>query len=161
MPKARRPARAAAVHIWHRPPKWDETVALFIGPVRSVSVSFAARAGGASVVIAVLPGLLVARLFGFRLRTLAMWSAVPVFSLGAVFALGEFTTVTHAPFGMPAFVVLVSVLGAAVAVRDWSRARGGSGWPVWELESDQPTVEPKHATVLAYALLVAGIAVGA
>jgi len=65
----------------------------------------------ATAVVLLVPGLLVARLVGLRVSSIATWALAPALSLGIVFVLAEVTTTLGAHFGVPAFVALVAVLG--------------------------------------------------
>ncbi len=115
-----------------------------------------------TALVLVVPGVLVASLLRMRLRMLATWAAVPVFSLGAVFVLAELTNLTGAPFGVAGFVVLVGMLaGGMLVLRRHGGARG--------VVDDGLTAEPEEpgaesdgglARRVAYGLLALGIAVG-
>jgi hypothetical protein len=113
--------------------------------------------GTAAVLL--LPGVLVARLLRMRLAVLATWAAVPMFSLAIVFLLGEVTTVTGAPFGIPAFAILILVLGGATvaAIRWGGGARLRQQPPAQGAESSSRL---KLAHVIAYGLLAIGLFIG-
>jgi Bacterial Ig domain len=68
-------------------------------------------------IVLTLPGVLIALLLRMRLSVLTTWAAIPVFSIGAVFVLGEFTNLVRAPFGVPAFALFVAALALGVLVR--------------------------------------------
>ena len=132
-------------------------------------------------IVLTLPGVLIALLLRMRLRALTTWAAIPVFSIAAVFVLGEFTNLVRAPFGVPAFALFVAALALGVLVRrrtshvedsgreiarqdqnSWlgrdPRRLGGD--PIDQTSSDQhlkPRVIESH---IAAALLVLGIAIG-
>jgi hypothetical protein len=59
--------------------------------------------------------MLGALILGLRMRTLSTWAVIPALSFAAVFLLAEITMVLHLPFGVPAFAVLLVVLGTLVA----------------------------------------------
>jgi hypothetical protein len=118
-----------------------------------------ARALLGTVVVLVVPGALVAQLLRLRITSLATWAAVPVLSIAAVFLLGELTDVVGAPFGVPAFLILVlSLSGAVVASARFSGTR--------RVPSDSPEKPPhpsagdRLATRVAYVLLVLGVLIG-
>jgi len=67
-------------------------------------------------VVIVIPGALVALIFGLRMRVLSTWAAIPALSLAAVFLLGEITMILRVPFGLPAFAVVVVLLFCVVAI---------------------------------------------
>jgi hypothetical protein len=107
------------------------------------------------VAVLVVPGALVTRLLRLRITCLATWAAVPVFSIAAIFLLGEATDVVGAPFGVPAFVILVLALcGAVVASARFSRTRR-----VPSDSPEQPAGERLPVRV-AYVLLVLGVLIG-
>jgi uncharacterized membrane protein YfcA len=82
-----------------------------------VFVTAVARAMlGAGIVLS-LPGALIALLLRMRLRVLTTWAAIPVFSIAAVFVLGEITNLVRVPFGVPAFAIFVAALALGVLVR--------------------------------------------
>jgi Bacterial Ig domain len=116
---------------------------------------------GASLVL-FLPGTLIAALLRMRFRELTTWAAIPVFSLAAVFVLGEFTNLVHVPFGIPAFAVLVTALALGLLARrrllpsetigEQLGAQNEKGTP-W-----RDRVGPERLT--SYCLLAVGIAIG-
>jgi hypothetical protein len=118
-----------------------------------------ARALVGTVAVLVLPGVLVARLLRLRVTCLAAWAAVPVFSIAAIFILGEVTDVVGAPFAVPAFVILVLVLCGAVM----ASARFGGTRRVSSDSSEQPahrSAGDRLAMNMAYILLVLGVLIG-
>jgi hypothetical protein len=113
---------------------------------------------GAAAVL-VVPGVLVAQLMRLRLTTLVTWAAVPVLSIATVFLLGELTDVVGAPFGVPAFLILVLLLSGAVVA---SVRLGGTG-RVPSDPHEQPagsSARDRLATRVAYVLLALGVLVG-
>jgi hypothetical protein len=118
-----------------------------------------ARALVGAAAVLVVPGALVARLMRLRLTTLATWAAVPVLSIATVFLLGEVTDAVGAPFGVPAFLILVLLLSGAVVA---SARLGGTGH-VPSDPHEQPadsSAGDRLATRMAYVLLVLGVLVG-
>jgi hypothetical protein len=118
-----------------------------------------ARALVGAVVVLVVPGALVARLLRLRITCLATWAAVPVLSIATVFLLGEATDVVGAPFGVPAFLILVLLLCGAVV----SSAPLGGTRRVPSDPLEQPpdsSAGDRLATRVAYVLLVLGVLVG-
>ena len=106
------------------------------------------------------PGLLVALILGLRVRTLLTWAAIPAFSLATVFMLGEATMLLRVPFGLPAFAVLLVVLGGILAVVR-SRRSAVSRMPT-RTQGDEPARAPEARLQerVDYALLALGVAVG-
>jgi hypothetical protein len=110
------------------------------------------------LLVLTIPGVLVA--YGLRvpLGTLLTWAAVPLFSLASVFVLGEFTSLTGLPFGIPAFVFLILVLGVAAIVRRvWPRQS-----PRHDLRDQprKPTDEGRREEKVSYGLLSLGVLIG-
>ena len=92
-------------------------------------------------------------------RRLATWAAVPVLSIAAVFLLGEVTDVVGAPFGVPAFVILVLALSGAVVAS--ARFRGTRRVPSDSPEKPaHPSAGDRLAMKVAYVLLVLGVLIG-
>jgi hypothetical protein len=118
-----------------------------------------ARALVGAVAVLVVPGALLAWLLRLRLTTLATWAAVPVFSIAAVFLLGEVTDVVGAPFGVPAFVILVLALSGAVVASACFKGtrRVPSNSPE---EPTHPSAGDRLAMKVAYVLLVLGVLIG-
>jgi hypothetical protein len=135
---------------------------------------------GAGIVLS-LPGALIALLLRMRLRVLTTWAAIPVFSIAAVFVLGEITNLVRVPFGVPAFAIFVAALALGVLVRRrtshgedagreiarqdessllWRDSRRLGGDLLDHTSSDQRlkprVIEPR----IAAALLVLGIVIG-
>jgi hypothetical protein len=120
-------------------------------------VAFARALVGAAAVL-VVPGVLVANLLRLRIAALATWAAVPVFSIATVFLLGEFTSLIGAPFGVPAFIILVLLLSVATLASTIT-----PGWKSFRLRSPDESGNPPQSRAMqrvAYTLLVLGILVG-
>ena len=123
---------------------------------------FVLRAYAGTLVVIVVPGLLVASILGLRRRELLTWAAIPTFSLATVFLLGEITMVVRAPFGLPAFALLLFVLGGGLAVAR-SRRSPLSRAPE-HARRDDPARVPIATRLeerVAHVLLALGVAVGA
>jgi hypothetical protein len=118
-----------------------------------------ARALVGAAAVLVVPGVLVACLLRLRIAALATWAAVPVFSVATVFLLGEVTALIGAPFGVPAFVIFVLMLCAAVLgstrLRGSERVRRRS--PV---QSRDASTGSNVARPIAFGLLALGLLVG-
>jgi len=113
---------------------------------------------GAGVVLMV-PGVLIALLLRLRLGILATWAAIPVFSLVTLFLLAEFTILTGAPFGVPAFLILILVLGCATFIA----GRRGDRALVRRRPTEQDgelSSELRTGLLIARGLLVLGILIG-
>jgi hypothetical protein len=108
--------------------------------------------------VLVFPGALIAYLLGLHFGTLLTWAAVPLFSLAAVFVLGELTSLAGIPFGVPAFVTLIVVLGLA-SVLERSRSRPRMQTELFS-ERQEPTVETRREERVAQALLGLGVLAG-
>jgi hypothetical protein len=111
--------------------------------------------------VIVIPGLLVASIIGLRLRALLTWAAIPAFSIAAVFLLGEAAMVLRLPFGLPAFGLLLFVLGGALAVvrsrrAPLSRVHGSAQGA----DRTQAPIETRLEERVDYVLLALGVAVG-
>jgi hypothetical protein len=123
-----------------------------------------ACAGLGTVVVLVVPGWLIAWSLRFPFRSLLTWAAVPVFSLAAVFVLGEVTDVAGLPFGVPAFVVFVVALGATACVLRLYRRETLDIGEDYVSPAGERTAD-RHDTTLqrqvAYGLLAFGVAIGA
>jgi hypothetical protein len=118
-----------------------------------------ARALVGAVAVLIVPGALVARLLRLGMTSLATWAAVPVLSIATVFLLGEAADLVGAPFGVPAFVILVLLLcGALVASARLGGRRADPSDPL-EQSAGAPAGD-RLAIRLAYVLLVLGVLVG-
>src|SRR5438105_10387393 len=135
----------------------------------------------ATLLVIVVPGLLLAGLARWPLRSATTWAAVPVLSVGTIFLLAEVTTAIGSPFGVPAVAGLVVLLGAALVVRQQRDQVGRVGASAMVVSSAVPSAKPgaaetadggERATAeheatrprseerLSQALLVAGILLG-
>jgi hypothetical protein len=115
-------------------------------------------AAGATIVLS-LPGALIASLLRMRFSALTTWAAIPVFSVAAVFVLGEITNLIHVPFGVPAFAALVAALALGAFARRQilpGEAVGNHSGP--QAKNRAPWRNPEH--LAAHCLLAIGIAVG-
>ena len=113
-----------------------------------------------TLTVVVIPGLLVAMILGLRARELLTWAAIPAFSVAAVFLLGEATTLVGAPFGWPAFVLLLVVLGGVLGVVRSRRSARSRIPKDAELDDGRTPIEPRLWERAEYGLLALGVAVG-
>ena len=122
---------------------------------------FVLRACVGTLAIIVVPGLLVVSIIGLRMRELLTWAAIPAYSIASVFVLGEATNILRLPFGLPAFALLLFVLGSAlVLVRSRRSALlslpGGT-----QRDGRAPApIETRRGERVAFVLLAIGVVVG-
>ena len=120
------------------------------------------RAYAGTLVVIVLPGLLVALILELRLRQLVTWASIPAFSVATVFLLGEVTVLFRAPFGLPAFGLLLLVLGGVLVVTRSRRSPLSRVPP--SARRDARARAPDDTRLVdwvEYGLLALGVAVGA
>ena len=123
---------------------------------------FVLRAYAGTLVVIVLPGLLVASILGLRRRELVTWAAIPAFSIATVFLLAEITMLVRVPFGVPAFAVLLVILGGILAVvrsrrSAPSRPREGAQ----RIKAARSPITTRLEERVARVLLAVSVAVGA
>jgi len=110
------------------------------------------------LLVVTIPGVLVAYVLRLPLGMLLTWAAVPLFSLASVFVLGELTSLTGIPFGVPAFVCLILVLGVAAIVRRvWARESSRNDA---RDQSGKSTDDGRRDEKVAYGLLALGVLIG-
>jgi D-galactosaminyltransferase len=111
-----------------------------------------------ALVVATVPGVLVAYLLRMSLRTLLTWALVPALSLATIFLLGELTAAIRVPFGVPAFLLLILALGGAAVA---ARLRGRTARQSDLIDrASQPPGESRAVERIAYGLLVLGVLAG-
>ena len=95
------------------------------------------------------------------MRELLTWAAIPAFSIASVFLLGEATTLLRLPFGLPAFSLLLFVLGSVLVL---VRSRRSALWrfPEETQRDDRAPapIETRLGERVAFVLLAVGVAVG-
>ncbi len=121
------------------------------------------RAGIGATVVLLVPGALIASALRLRFNTLITWAAVPVFSLAAVFVLGEITDLMQVPFGVPAFVALVAALAVGALAARRIRRRGATEGDVGPQDTMGPARcdQNRPERLVAYSLLASSVAISA
>jgi hypothetical protein len=114
------------------------------------------RVGAGFAFVLLLPGLLLLLALRVRLTIIEWLALVPACSLGAVYVLAEFTTLTHVPFGPPAFFTALAGLAVVAIVR----LRKGWCPPVVDRDQERERGVNRIGVLVAMGLLIVAIAIG-